>query len=202
MKKIISLKEEKTGCELKVEGLAEERGVLEEELSGMLDRVTEHNSNIVTLQEGQVRIEAKKAKMESELETFQNRLWDEYGLTYGNALEIKCEISNVRATQNRINDIKAEIRELGPVNVAAIEDYAKTKERYGFMKVQHEDLTKAEEKLRRVIQEITSVMKKQFVEQFEIINKNFSSVFRSFLRVAMQKSSLPTKKTFWKAELI
>jgi chromosome segregation protein len=178
LKKIISLKEEKTGRELKVEGLAEERGVLEEELSGMLDRVTEHNSNIVTLQEGQVRIEAKKAKMESELETFQNRLWDEYGLTYGNALEIKCEISNVRATQNRINDIKAEIRELGPVNVAAIEDYAKTKERYGFMKVQHEDLTKAEEKLRRVIQEITSVMKKQFVEQFEIINKNFSSVFK------------------------
>ncbi len=178
LKKNVSLKEEKTGRELKAEGLAEERRVLEEELSGMLDRVTEHNSTIVTLQEGQGRIEAKKAKMESELETFQNRLWDEYGLTYGNALEIKCEISNVRATQNRINDIKAEIRELGPVNVAAIEDYSKTKERYGFMKGQHDDLNKSEEKLRRVIQEITSVMKKQFVEQFNIINKNFSMVFK------------------------
>lgn len=178
LKKNVGLKEEKTGCELKAEGLAEERRVLEEELSGMLDRVTEHNSTIVTLQEGQGRIEAKKAKMESELETFQNRLWDEYGLTYGNALEIKCEISNVKATQSRINDIKSEIREIGPVNVAAIEDYSKTKERYGFMKVQHEDLTKSEEKLRRVIQEITSVMKKQFVAQFEIINKNFSMVFK------------------------
>ncbi len=177
-KKNVSLKEEKTGRELKSEGLAEERRVLEEELSGMLDRVTEHNSTIIALQEGQGRIEAKKAKMESELETFQNRLWDEYGLTYGNALEIKCEISNVRATQNRINDIKSEIRELGPVNVAAIEDYSKTKERYSFMKSQHDDLIKSEEKLRRVIQEITAVMKKQFVEQFEIINKNFSIVFK------------------------
>src|SRR5690606_28539059 len=36
----------------------------------------------------------------------------------------------------------------------------------------------SEEKLRRVIHDITNVMKKQFVEQFEIINKNFSQVFR------------------------
>jgi len=178
LKKNASLKEEKTGRELKLEALSEERRVLEEELSGMLDRVTEHNSNIITLQEMQGRIEAKKAKMESELETFQNRLWDEYGLTYGNALELRQEISNVRTTQNRINEIKAEIRELGPVNVAAIEDYSKTKERYSFMKNQHDDLVKSEEKLRRVIQEITQVMKKQFIEQFEIINKNFNIVFR------------------------
>ncbi|HHU90135.1 MAG TPA: chromosome segregation protein SMC [Clostridiaceae bacterium] len=178
LKKNISLKEEKTGCELKLEGLAEERRVLEEELSGMLDRVTEHNSTIITLQEAQGRIEARKAKMESELEIFQNRLWDEYGLTYGGALEIRQEITNVRATQSRINEIKAEIRELGPVNVAAIEDYSKTKERYSFMKNQHDDLIKSEEKLRRVIKEITQVMKKQFVEQFEIINKNFSTVFK------------------------
>jgi chromosome segregation protein len=116
--------------------------------------------------------------MESELETFQNRLWDEYGLTYGNALEIRCEISSTRAVQNRINEIKAEIRELGPVNVAAIEDYSRTKERYNFMKVQHDDLTQSEEKLRRVIYDITNVMKKQFVEQFEIINKNFNLVFK------------------------
>ncbi|NLX63386.1 MAG: chromosome segregation protein SMC [Clostridiaceae bacterium] len=178
LKKNASLKEERTGRELKLEALAEERRVLEEELSGMLDKVTEHNSTIITLQEMQGKIEAKKAKMESELETFQNRLWDEYGLTYGNALELRQEINNVRATQNRINEIKAEIRELGPVNVAAIEDYSKTKERYSFMKNQHDDLVKSEEKLRRVIHEITQVMKKQFIEQFEIINKNFNIVFR------------------------
>jgi chromosome segregation protein len=178
IKKNLGLKEEKVGCELKTEGISEEIRVLEEDLSGMLDKVTEHNSTIITLQEGQGRIEAKKAKMESELETFQNRLWDEYGLTYGNALEIRCEISSTRAVQNRINEIKAEIRELGPVNVAAIEDYSRTKERYNFMKVQHDDLTQSEEKLRRVIYDITNVMKKQFVEQFEIINKNFNLVFK------------------------
>lgn len=173
-----NLTEEKTGRQMKLEGVTGERDVLEEELSGMLDKVTEHNSAIITLQENLGRLDTKKVKMESEMETYQNRLWDEYELTYGNALEIKNEITNMRATQNRINEIKAEIRELGHVNVAAIEDYSKTKERYEFMKLQHNDLTKSEEKLRRVIQEITSVMKKQFVEQFDIINKNFSIVFK------------------------
>jgi len=35
-----------------------------------------------------------------------------------------------------------------------------------------------EEKLGRVIHEITLVMRRQFLEQFELINKNFSIVFR------------------------
>lgn len=175
---IRSLNEEKTGLELKAEGIAEEMRVLEEELSGMLDAVTGHNNTIMTLQEELGRLEARKAKMEAELETIQNRLWDEYGLTYGNAEPLRQEISNIRNTQARITELKSEIRELGPVNVAAIEDYAKTKERYSFMKTQRDDLVKSEEKLNRVIQDITSVMKKQFIEQFALINRNFNIVFR------------------------
>lgn len=176
--KIARLKEEKTGKELKTEGISEDLRVLEEELSGMLDKVTEHNTTILTIQEEQGRLEARKAKMESELETYQNRLWDEYALTYGNAVELKFELGKLKVTQSRINELKAEIRELGPVNVAAIEDYSKTKERYSFMKIQHDDLVLAEEKLVKVIREITQVMKKQFVEQFKIINENFSIVFK------------------------
>lgn len=176
--KISKIKEEKTGKELKAEGLSEEIKVLEDELAGMLDKVTERNDNILRLQEEQGRLEARKAKMESELETIQNRMWDEYGLTYGNALELRTEIQNVRATQTRINELKEQIRELGPVNVAAIEDYSKTRERFSFMKTQHDDLVESQDKLEKVIVNITRVMKKQFIEQFALINKNFSIVFK------------------------
>ena len=177
-KKITQLKEEKVGKELIIEGVLEEIQVVEEELSGMLDKVTDHNNTIIKLQEEQGRLDSRKAKMESELETIQNRLWDEYNLTYGNAQDMKIEIQNPKVIQARINELKAQIRELGPVNVAAIEDFAKTKERYGFMKTQYDDLIKSQEKLERVIQDIVRVMKKQFVEQFELINKNFSIVFK------------------------
>jgi len=99
-------------------------------------------------------------------------------LTFGTAAEYKKEIHNLRQTQARINELKAAIREMGPVNVSAIEDYAKTKERYHFLSGQKEDLVKSEEKLNRVINEMLTIMKKQFMEEFERINKNFNTVFR------------------------
>lgn len=54
------------------------------------------------------------------------------------------------------------IKELGPINVAAIDDYIKTKDRYEFMTNQRNDMEQAREKLLRVIAEMTSIMKKQF----------------------------------------
>lgn len=105
-------------------------------------------------------------------------MWDEYELTYGTAIEYKKEITNLRQTQSRISELKAEIREMGPVNVSAIEDYSKTKERYSFMVSQRNDLVKSEEKLNRIIREMMSIMKKQFMEEFQRINKNFNEVFR------------------------
>ena len=64
------------------------------------------------------------------------------------------------------------------MNVSAIEDYSKTKERFEFLSGQKEDLIKSEERLNRVIREMLSVMKKQFMEEFEKINRNFNQVFR------------------------
>ncbi|NLO39580.1 MAG: AAA family ATPase, partial [Ruminiclostridium sp.] len=69
-------------------------------------------------------------------------------------------------------------RELGPVNVSAIEDYSKTKERHQFLSQQKEDLVNSEEKLNRVIREMLSIMKRQFLDEFQRINQNFNQVFR------------------------
>jgi len=61
------------------------------------------------------------------MESIQNRMWDEYELTYTNALELKKDIGSMAQAQKRIAEIRNEIKELGPVNVAAIDEYIKTK---------------------------------------------------------------------------
>ena len=48
------------------------------------------------------------------------------------------------------------------------------------MTTQRNDTEQAREKLLRVVHEMTSIMKKQFIEQFKLINENFNSVFKSF----------------------
>jgi len=176
--KIRELSEIKTGKIIKIETLTEEVNALEEEVSGMVEVVSVHNRNIQVLQDQYSRLEVRKAKLEAELEAVQNRLWDEYELTWGTALEYRMEIENLRQIQSRVNELKAEIREMGPVNISAIEDYSKTKERYNFMVKQRDDLVKSEEKLKRIIREMLSIMKKQFMEEFERINRNFNEVFR------------------------
>ncbi|HAA26316.1 MAG TPA: chromosome segregation protein SMC [Ruminiclostridium sp.] len=176
--KIQGYQEMKTGKSLKFEALQDEVAVLEEDVSQMVDTLSSHNETIRALQEEFGKLEVRQTKFQTELEAIQNRLWDEYELTYQTAGEYRKEIQSVRKTQERINELKAAIRELGPVNVSAIDDYSKTMERYRFLTAQKDDLIKSEENLNRVIQEMTSIMKKQFVEEFQKINYNFNVVFR------------------------
>jgi chromosome segregation protein len=175
---IKGFEEERSGKTFEIDRMAEEKKVMEEELYDIINQTSEINRGILLLREETGRIEVKKAKMESEMEVMQNRMWEEYELTYTNALELKKDIGSIPQAQKKINDYRNQIKELGPVNVAAIEEYIKTKERHEFMTVQRDDMEQAVEKLKRVIYEMTSIMKKQFLEQFKLINSNFNEVFK------------------------
>jgi chromosome segregation protein len=112
------------------------------------------------------------------MKSIQDRMWDEYELTYSNAIEFKKNIESIPQAQKTINEYRTQIKELGPVNVSAIDDYIKTKERFEFMSVQKDDMEQAKDKLHKVIYEMVQIMKKQFVEQFKLINENFGIVYR------------------------
>lgn len=170
--------ESRSGRTFEMDRLAEERKVMEEDLYDIVNKINEANKNILLLQEEYSRVEVKKTKLESEMEALQDRMWNEYELTYSSALQLKKDIGSLSSAQRKINELRAAIKELGPVNVSSIEEYVKTKERFEFMSAQRNDMDQAREKLMRVIQEMTSIMKKQFMEQFELINKNFNIVFK------------------------
>lgn len=170
--------ESRSGKTFEMDRLTEERKVMEEDLYDIVNKINETNKNILLLQEEYSRVEVKKTKLESEMEALQDRMWNEYELTYSSALQLKKDIGSLTSAQRKINELRAAIKELGPVNVSSIDEYVKTKERFEFMTTQRNDMEQAREKLIRVIQEMTSIMKKQFMEQFELINKNFNIVFK------------------------
>lgn len=186
--------EEKSGKTFEIDRLTEERKVLEEDIYDIVNRINDANKTILLLQEEYSRTEVKKTRLDAEMEALQDRIWNEYELTYSTALELKKEIGSLSGAQRRINGLKNMIKELGPINVASIEDYIKTKERYEFMSNQRNDMEQAREKLLRVISEMTSIMKKQFLEQFELINKNFNDVFRELFNGGRASLSLVDKE--------
>ena len=175
---IKGLQHEKTGKTFEIDRLTEEKKVLEEESSDFIERLNDTNKTILLLQEEYNRIDVKNTRAEAEMKAIQDRMWDEYELTYSNALELKKEIPGIVQAQKTINEYRAQIKNLGPVNVSAIDDYIKTKERFEFMSVQKNDMEQAKEKLHKIIQEMVQIMKKQFVEQFKRINENFGIVYR------------------------
>jgi len=61
-------------------------------------------------------------------------------------LSLKKILEAWRRRKKRIAEIRNEIKELGPVNVAAIDEYIKTKERFEFMSAQKSDMEQAEKK--------------------------------------------------------
>lgn len=144
---------------------------------GEQNKLKEMNRKINDLQKSLNTIDAKHAKYNVQLETFNNKLWDEYDMSYQMALKYKSQIDNVAKTQKEIRDIKQTIKALGTVNTGAVDEYLRVKERYEFLTDQKNDLLDARESLRKIIDDLEDKMRQQFIEKFSIIKENFQEVF-------------------------
>lgn len=123
------------------------------------------------------RISTKKEKLDEEKQRITTQMWEEYEMTLRMAQEYAANLPADRE-KRPVREWKNMIRELGDVNVGAIEQYKEVKERYEFLTVQREDILEAEEKLQKIIEELSQLMEKQFREQFKVISENFSQVFQ------------------------
>lgn len=139
-------------------------------------RREESSSAGAELRERRHRSELTESKAQMELNNMQDRIWADYELSYENALSLRRPIA-ITASHVRADEIRKEIRELGDVNVNAIEDYVNVKERFDTLTGQYEDLTKAEADLVELIGDLTHTMEGEFIVQFEKIRANFTQVF-------------------------
>ena len=123
------------------------------------------------------KLEVKKSKIDVELEQIINKMWEDYEITPNTVGEYK-KPNNIAETTKNVKDLREKIKELGSINIDSIEEYKQTKERYDYMCEQRLDLENSSNKLKKVIQDMTKIMKEQFEAQFKTINKNFGEVFK------------------------
>lgn len=135
-------------------------------------------SNIIEIEKNTNKLDLKAEKLNLRYENFNNRLWDEYEMTFHMAFEYKEDIENPSETKDRVKILNEKIKSLGNINLDSIEEYKEVKERYEFMTGQIKDLTKAKDSLDAVIKEMYEKMTDQFSQSFKIIKKNFISVFK------------------------
>ncbi|MFQ6019632.1 MAG: hypothetical protein ACE5KW_02635, partial [Dehalococcoidia bacterium] len=89
-------------------------------------------------------------------------------------------IVDPQALGQQIDRLRAQVRQLGAVNVEAQADYQQLKERHDFLSSQLADLQGAEKALRRAIDELTKVMQRRFETTFAQVAEGFSRYFEQF----------------------
>lgn len=81
------------------------------------------------------------------------------------------------AVHHRMKELERRIKELGPVNPNALEEYDEQQKRHDFMQGQASDLIEAKENLEHIIADMDEAMTKQFKKAFAQIQVYFADIF-------------------------
>jgi chromosome segregation protein len=121
------------------------------------------------------RLELSINDRNNEIQHLTGNLTESYGEEWRQKIDDLWE--EPQDTLERINRLKSDLKALGPVNIAAIEEYQQVKERYAFLTAQSEDLIKARESLKKVIAEIECTIVKRFNDTFQAVRSEFQKLF-------------------------
>lgn len=133
-----------------------------------------HEKFVQTIQEKEVQANRLDVALENRLSLLQT----EYVMTYEKAAEMYDKVENIERAKAEVKTIKRSIDQLGTVNIGAIEEYERIKERYTFLSEQQNDLIAAKNTLHTVIREMDEEMTARFSTMFVQIQSSFTTVFK------------------------
>jgi len=143
-------------------------GQLREELERSQERL--HRSQLRTTQ------------LDSELSFAERTLADEYRITLEEAEQRAQPIESRTAAREQVKVYQAQIDALGEVNLGAVEEYERVKERLEFLGTQRADLEKAREDIEQTITQIDTEATSRFLSAFDELNREFQTFFTPALR--------------------
>ena len=127
------------------------------------------------------RIGSQRTQITSEQDKLISRIWEDYELTYGSAAELNYPLIDADSRPKMTalqNESRTKLREIGPVNVNAIEEFKEVNERYEFLTAQLEDLSKSKLNLNDIIYRLENEMRLKFSAAMKDINTHFKTIFR------------------------
>jgi chromosome segregation protein len=121
--------------------------------------------------------EVRANRLDVELNHLLQKLAEEYEMSYERAKQTHPVPEQPAEAERRVRSLKGQIGALGEVNLGAIEEYARLKERLSFLEEQEADLLEAKQKLYEIISQLVEEMGRRFGEAFDMIRAEFQQVF-------------------------
>lgn len=165
--------------EAKMQEYLQRRDEMNRSHKSFFDKRDELSARMNLLDKECYRLTSQKEKLEENQENQVNYMWEEYEMTYGQALgQAPGELLERSEIKKALGVVRDEIKKLGNVNVNAIEEYKELSERHTFLSTQHGDLVQAEQTLLGIIDELDTGMRNQFEEKFSQIRVEFDKAFK------------------------
>ena len=172
-------KQRKENIELEIEEIIKNLNIKKDELYNYETNLKLENGDYNKLQDELKKNEITVSKLDVRLDNLLEILSNDYSMTYEKAkenYELNMPVDEARVL---VTKLKREIKSLGEVNVAAIDEYKEVSERYEFLTKQRDDLIHAQEILLDIIKQMDEIMKDKFVETFKKVQIEFKNVFRN-----------------------
>ncbi|MDR3125162.1 MAG: chromosome segregation protein SMC [Endomicrobium sp.] len=152
-----------------------DKQTLQEALDTYSDKIHDLHPKVEELNNvvSSIQIDLKNFKYQKN--DLEQRLLQVYDKKYD---EIKNDFNDVEVNNEEINRIKRKIETLGPVNLAAQEEYDALEQRYNFLLTQQQDLLKAKEDLHEVIKKINQSSVENFKKTFDVVKENFKDLYK------------------------
>ena len=163
--------------EEKIAELSAKREEVNAKISSFGDRLTKASDAINDLQNKLNNLVAKYDRYFTEIDIDKNKLWEDYEVTYDNVRDTAKPVEKPGEQAKQISSLKNKIKQIGPVNLGAIDEFKELSERLEFMNAQRQDIENAKKDLEKLIADLIAEMETQFNEHFKIINDNFKQVF-------------------------
>ncbi|GAB3793823.1 chromosome segregation protein SMC [Virgibacillus kimchii] len=176
-KRISTKKKEKEELTYSVQEKRSERAERTQRMQDQERELKEENRNHQAFQKKIQQKEVKANRLDVDLENRLSHLQTEYTITFERAQKTYAKAEDIENSKSRVTDLKQRIEQLGTVNLGAMDEYERIKERLSFLIEQKTDLVEAKETLYAIIAEMDEEMEKRFGETFTKIKEEFKKVF-------------------------
>lgn len=168
---------------IQADNMQVERSILKEEISSENQEIISKGTIIRNIRAQIEEISQQISELNSKAvenrikaENIEASVKQKYGLDIKTEA-IETEGFDLAEDSNKIEEINARIRDLGPVNLGTIEEYEELKNRYDFLIKQQQDLTTSIAELEEAINRINTTTKRRLREAYDALRAKFSEVF-------------------------
>ena len=124
-------------------------------------------------------VDLKRAETNYSVDNLRQRIRDVYKIDLGDLKLVEAwQDIHMNELKREVDEKRAKLDSMGPVNLVAIEEHTELQDRYAFLNHQRDDLLKAKDSLLKAIAKINKTTKDLFIETFQQIQVEFRDFFR------------------------